>query len=135
MQAVYLGVDLDKVGQNNSLVPDGQPDHHFQVSGFNPALLVIKRRITQTNGAYVAETPYNNANWNFLVVPSTPPGIEDWWSSVSSAEGASPAWHVQVFYADGTMAECDVTAKPDFQFTVPSGKTYRVNAGPIILVP
>jgi len=99
-QSTFRGVTgEDFVGPQNQTVGNGIPDWHIQLQGLRSS--PVKVRVTSTAGG-VWETPWNGANWIIRVQPSGSTNADIWFEPWNTA-----AFHVKVWYADGSTDEVD----------------------------
>jgi hypothetical protein len=95
MSASYLGISEDRVGQPNSLKPDGEPD--FKIQLFKIRSAPVRVRIESDTGG-IWETPWNGTNWVPLVQYQDATKTANIWF----AQFQSQTFTVTVWYADGT---------------------------------
>ncbi|MFL6414424.1 MAG: hypothetical protein ACJ74Y_01985, partial [Bryobacteraceae bacterium] len=96
LQATYFGKDADVVGPGNSLVPDGEADHHVQLSG----LRGTPTRVQVTEGAQNHwENPFDGVHWDMLVV-QTGNSADLYFAGTVLTQRI---FHISAFYADGTI--------------------------------
>jgi hypothetical protein len=101
LRGTYLGSTGQDFLDGLTLLPNGIPDWHIQLQGLRGAPLHVQ---VTGNGDGLWESPFNGTNW-VVAIQYSGNGNGDIWLEPWSLH---TAFHLKVWYSDGTMDEANV---------------------------